>query len=87
MKMEFDVNAQQLEDEINELLIRARESRSSFPNIDSILKKIECKLIKLSTDQRRITDFLKGRKGVSSILIMILFVIILFIIILIALIR
>jgi len=87
MKMEFDVNAQQLEDEINELLIRARESRSSFPNIDRILKTTEFKMIKLSTDQRRITDFLKGRKGVSSILLMILFIVILFTIILIALIR
>jgi hypothetical protein len=87
MKMEFDVNAQQLEDEINELLIRASESRSSFPNIDRVLKTTELELIKLSTDQRRITDFLKGRKGVSSILLMILFIVILFTIILIALIR
>jgi len=86
MKLEFDINPKQIEEEIKDLLKRGRESREAYPNLDEILTRIENKMITIKPDQSKVPDFFekKKRKGFSFIIASIIGVIILFILIILA---
>jgi type III secretory pathway lipoprotein EscJ len=85
MKVEFDVNAKKLEEEIKNLLGKARESRRGYENLNIILTSIEDKLITIYPDQKKVKDFVGKKKGIfGGLLTVIIVLIILFLVILFA---
>lgn len=95
MRIDVNVDAEDLEKEIKEIMKEAGETLydySRHPNLSTILIWAEninsTELKKKQENQKRISDFLKNKKGIfGGVFLIIFLVIILFLIIIIALLR